>query len=154
MKSQSLKLFAIACVLGLATIFASANSANAQTNLSFETPFDFNVGKDKLSAGKYELRKLNSGKYLLRNAETKVARLVVFDIAASNKASSKAERVIFNRYGKTYFLNGVFDKRGADGREISETNYEKQFRKGTLNREDKLADEKEKLTKVEVKLSK
>jgi hypothetical protein len=70
MKSQSLKLFAIAFVLGLVTIFA-AGSASAQTRSSFETSFDFHVGKEKFAAGKYELQKMEYGKYLLRSVETK-----------------------------------------------------------------------------------
>ncbi len=155
MKSQSLKLFAIAFVLGLATIFASASSAHAQT-LLFNTTFDFHVGKDKLSAGKYEVQKLSVNRYLLRNTETKFARIVIFDITKNNPSASESERLVFNRYGKTYFLRGIFDKRDADGRQISESKFEKQIRTGAANGEDQLAgeDEKKKPSMVEVKLSK
>ncbi|HVE57838.1 MAG TPA: hypothetical protein VNB22_13485 [Pyrinomonadaceae bacterium] len=154
MKSQSLKLFAIAFVLGLVTIFASAGSANAQTLLSFETSFDFHVGKDRLAAGKYELQKMDYGKYLLRNTETRKARLVFFDIPEANKNSDEPQRISFNRYGETYFLRSIFDKPGAEGKQLIESGYEKEVRKGTANKENQLASEGTKPEKVSVNLSK
>jgi hypothetical protein len=154
MKSQSLKLFAIAFVLGLVTIFA-AGSASAQTKSSFETSFDFHVGKDKLSAGKYELQKLDNGKFWLRNLETKKSRIVYFEIAERNNDSSEAaQRVTFNRYGETYFLRSLFEGEKTDGRQIIESSYEKQIRKGAAGRENQLAGDKAKPEKVSVNLSK
>jgi hypothetical protein len=155
MKSQSLKLFAIAFVLGLAAIFASAGSASAQTKLSFETSFDFHVGKDKLSAGKYELQKMDYGKYLLRNVETKKARLVFFEISEANNNSSEPQRVNFNRYGENYFLRSIFERQDAEGKHLLESSYEKQVRrKGTANKENQLASKGTKPEKVSVILSK
>ena len=116
MKSQSLKLFAMAFVLGLVTIFA-AGSVNAQSKLYFETQFDFQLGKDRLAAGKYELFKMSSGKYRLRSVETQKARIVLFDISLQNRDASADERIVFNRYGETYFLRGVFEKQGAEGQQ-------------------------------------
>ncbi len=153
MKSQSLKLFAMAFVLGLVTIFA-AGSANAQTRLSFETSFDFHVGKEKLSAGKYELQKLDFGKYWLRNIETKKSRIVHFEITEGNEASAEAQRVTFNRYGETYFLRSVFEEEKADGKQIIESGYEKQVRKGAAGRNNQLAGDKAKPEKVSINLSK
>ena len=71
MKKQSLKLFAAALVLGIFTVLASANSARAQNVLNFNVPFEFSVGNKTMPAGSYDLRKLNSSRYILRNAETK-----------------------------------------------------------------------------------
>ncbi len=153
MKSQSLKLFAMALVLGLVTVFA-AGSVNAQTRSSFETSFDFHVGKEKLSAGKYELQKMDYGKYLLRSVETKKARIVYFEISESNDASAAAQRVTFNRYGETYFLRSLFEDEISDGKQIIESGYEKQVRKGAAGRDNQLAGEKAKPEKVSVKLSK
>lgn len=154
MKSQSLKLFAVVFVLGLVAVFGVA-SASAQSNLKFEAPFEFHVGKDKLAAGKYSLQKMSYNKFLLRSAETNQARIIVFDMDMSNSASGEAERIVFNRYGETYFLRGVFDKAGADGHQTVESGYEKQVRrKGTATRENQLAGEKTKPEKVSVNLSK
>jgi hypothetical protein len=153
MKSQSLKLFAIALVLGLVTIFA-AGAVNAQTRLRFETPFEFHVGKDKLAAGKYELQKMDYGKYLLRSVETRQARIVIFEITESNNGSLAPERISFNRYGETYFLRSVFDRPEADGKQLIESKYEKQIRKGAADGENQLAGGEKKPEKVSVNLSK
>jgi len=153
MKSQSLKLFAMAFVLGLVSVFGAA-SASAQSKLYFETSFDFHLGKDKLAAGKYELVKMEYGKYLLKSVETKKARIVLFDISLSNNNESADHRMVFNRYGETYFLRGVFEKQGADGHQTVESKFEKQVRNGTADRENQLAGEKSKPEEVSVKMSK
>ena len=153
MKSQSLKLFAMTLVLGLAAVFGVA-SASAQSNLSFEAPFAFHIGKDKLAAGKYSLVKMSYNKFLLRSAETNEARIIIFDMDMNNGNSQEPERIVFNRYEETYFLRGVFDRAGADGHQVIESGYEKQVRKGMATRENQLAGEKTKPEKVSVKLSK
>ena len=152
MKSQSLKLFAIAFVLGLVTIFG-AGSANAQTRSAFETSFDFHVGKDKLSAGKYELQKIEFGKYLLRSVETKKTRIVYFEIAERNTGDGAAQRISFNRYGDTYFLRSIFEEEKTDGKQIIESSYEKQVRKSAESRDNQLADKKGKPEKVSVNIN-
>gem|GEM_PF-3524697 len=153
MKSQSLKLFAMAFVLGLVSIFGAA-SASAQSKLYFEAPFEFHVGKDKLSAGKYELIKMNYGKYVLKSVETQKARIVLFDMALSNNDESANERIVFNRYGETYFLRGVFEKQGAEGHQTFESKFEKQLRGGSPDRQNQLAGEKTKPEQISVKVSK
>ena len=153
MKSQSLKLFAMAFVLVLDAVFSSV-SANAQSKLNFEAPFDFHIGSEKLSAGKYELIRMDYAKYQLRSVETRESRLVLFDVALSNKDEDAAERVVFNRYGETYFLRGLFNKAGAEGQQIFESKYEKQIRKGAGERPNQLAAEKAKPEQVSVKATK
>jgi hypothetical protein len=154
MKSQSLKLFAAALVLGLVSVFGAA-SANAQSRLAFETSFAFHVGKDRLPAGKYELQEMNYGKYLLRSAETKESRIIFFEgRIRSTENSENVERIIFNRYGEIYFLNAVFDRRGVDGREVMASGYEKQVRKGGASRDNQLAEKKAKPEKVSLNLMK
>ena len=150
MKSQSLKLFAMAFVLGLTAVFSSV-SANAQSKLNFEAPFDFHVGSEKLSAGKYELIKLDYAKYQLKSVETQKSRLVLFDVALSNKDENADERVVFNRYGETYFLRGLFAGVGAPGQQTFESKYEKRIRKGAGEVQNQLAGEKAKPEQVSVK---
>lgn len=152
MRSQSFKLSAIGFVLGLVAIFG-AGSAAAQTKLTFETSFDFQVGREKLSAGKYELVKMSYGKYLLKNAATKQAQIVVFDLSSRNSESEPAQRIIFNRYSETYFLRAVFEKRGVDGQQSIESKYENRVRKGLTTRESQLAGDRPQPQKVTVPLA-
>jgi hypothetical protein len=153
MKSQSLKLFAMAFVLGLVAVFSSV-SASAQSRLFFEAPFDFHVGADKLAAGKYQLYKMDYGKYLLKNVETEKSRIVLFDVALSNSDEKADERIVFNRYGETYFLRALFAKPGVLGNQIIESKFEKQIRKGSADRQNQLAGEKAKPEQISVKVTK
>lgn len=143
----------MALVLGLATIFGAAASANAQSKFSFETSFDFHVGKEKLAAGKYELQKMDYNKYLLRSADTKETRIVYFEITEANDSSAAPQRIAFNRYGENYFLRSVFEKPGAEGKQMLESKLERQIRKGGATKEDQLAGGKTKPEKVSVNLN-
>ena len=152
MKSQSLKLFAMAFVLGLVSVFATV-SASAQSKIYFEAPFEFHVGGDTLAAGKYELLKMEYGKYVLKSVETQKGRIVLFDVALNNADESAAGRVVFNRYGETYFLRGLFANQGAAGQETFESKYEKAVRKGSAEKQNQLAEGKMKPEQISVKIS-
>lgn len=150
MKSQSLKLFAAAFVLGLVSIFASASSANAQQKMSFDVPFEFHIGSEKLSAGKYDFQKIGERVFLMRNAADRKSRLVYFESITNGKAETNAEILVFNRYAETYFLNSLFDVRNNPGRRIIETKYEKRVRKAMPENEDKLAGKRRQPEQVSV----
>lgn len=132
MKKQSFKLFALALVLGLFTVLGTASSANAQSVLRFNIPFEFNVGTEKYAAGKYEMKKINSSVFLLRNVEEGKAFLIGTDNDVEQNKNLKFEGIIFNRYGETYFLREIFAHR-AYGREISESKLEKEIRSQESN---------------------
>jgi hypothetical protein len=126
MKSQSLKLFVATLVIG---IFA-VGSAFAQQNLGFEIPFDFQIGEKQFDAGKYEIQKLDIAKYVLKNVETNKSMIIVTDGQVGIENSVKKEKIVFNRYGKTYFLREIYAARGTVGRGLYETKSEKRIRKG------------------------
>lgn len=154
MKSQSLKLFAVAFVLGLITIFASAVSANAQTILSFETSFDFNVGKEKFSAGKYEIKRLEYGRYLLKNTEMKVSMIIITQAQNRKTNEPDSEYLIFNRYGENIFLRRIADRRNAsETNEIFESSYEAKIRKNSKESDEKLARKDKKAEQISINLN-
>ena len=150
MKSQSFRLFAAAFVLGLSLVFASAASVKAQDKISFDIPFEFHIGKDKLAAGRYQFTKIGEKSFSLRNAETGNSRIVVFTAPTGKKGEVSAESIVFNRYGKTYFLNSLYDLRGNLGRQILETGYEKKIRRGTSENDSQLAEKKKMPEQVSV----
>lgn len=152
MKSQSLKLFAAAFILGLVTIFASAVSASAQTVMSFETSFDFQVGKERLAAGKYQVKKLDYGTYLLKNTATKDSIIVKTDFQSDRNDGINNEHLSFNRYGETYFLRQIADRRGVK-QELAESKYEASVRKNRVESEEKLARKDKKPQQISVNLN-
>jgi hypothetical protein len=146
MKMQSLKLFVATMVICLFAV----GSAFAQSNLSFNIPFDFQVGKSKLDAGKYEVKWLDSSKFILKNVETESSSIVVTSGQAGTDISTKTEQIVFNRYGDKYFLRQIFAKQGTTGRELGETKYEKNVRKNLYTAEPNLAKNRAKVEQVTV----
>ncbi|MCD9186452.1 MAG: hypothetical protein LUM44_08460 [Pyrinomonadaceae bacterium] len=152
MKKQSLKLFAVALVLGIFTVLASASQAKAQQVMKFSVPFDFNFGKKELKAGEYELRALSTTNFVLTNKASEENILIVSSFDTKQVAPKDSEMVAFNRYGNTYFLSGIFVNRNQTGRGIYESKLERSIRKG--ENETRLAKNQIKAEKVSVSLSK
>lgn len=152
MKKQSLKLFAAALVLGIFTVLATANSAKAQQVMSFNVPFDFNFGKKELKAGEYELRALSNTNFVLRSKASEENVLIVSNFDTKQVAPKDSEMIIFNRYGETYFLSGIFMNRNQIGRGIYESKLERSIRKGES--ETRLAKNQTKAETVSVSMGK
>ena len=153
MKTQSFKLFAAALVLGLAAVFGTAASANAQDKMTFEVPFAFYVGKDKLAAGKYEIARVSEAGYWLRNVEAGTSSLVRFNLQTPGLDRAESEKVVFNRYGDTYFLRNLYDRAGDIGRGLTESKLEKELRRGGRENQEQLADKKKKPEQVSVNVT-
>lgn len=109
-------------------IFSASAFAQSGDQNSFEIPFSFNVGKDKLPAGKYEVKRVSSSSFLLRNATGDVAVIALSPLTINEKALENAEKLVFNRYGNQYFLRQIFSVRNAAGRGLNESNNEKIIR--------------------------
>lgn len=135
---QSLKLFIAALVVGIAGI----GTAFGQTPLSFEIPFDFQVGKTEMKAGKYELHKMGDKKFVLKNIESNESQFIISDAQVGNEKSVTVEKIVFNRYGETYFLREIYNRRGTVGRELGESKTEKKVRKDYQEKNPQLAKDK------------
>lgn len=129
MARQILKgLTMLMLVVGLA--LASAVAANGQggEKLIAQVPFDFMVGNKTLASGQYHVRAVNSAGDALsiRNADAKDQALCLTDGAGRAKAESKGEaRLVFHRYGNTYFLSQVWMAGSSIGRELRKTRQER-----------------------------
>lgn len=103
-----------------ASVFAQSGDQN-----SFEIPFSFNVGKDQFPAGKYEVKRISSSSFLLRNETGNASVIVLSPLTINEKVSETSEKLVFNRYGNQYFLRQIFALRNAAGRGLNESNNEK-----------------------------
>lgn len=141
MKKQSLKVLAFALILGLAAIFGSANSTFAQTttSVSFDVAFDFQIGKARWTAGRYNLRKI--GDEVFRLSDEKRKRSILIPVTASLDPANalESEKLIFNKYGEQYFLREIYARRRAVGHSINESNSEKQARRRSEAKAETLA---------------
>jgi len=112
------KLFTTAALLA----FLLLPVARAQLNdpMKGNIPFDFTVGSTVLPAGHYTVGALSfgTGVLLLRNSEAKNATIMFRSMAVS-ATSPQTTKLIFHRYGRTYFLSEIWQGLGqSDGRRL------------------------------------
>jgi hypothetical protein len=94
-------------MLGMPVISAgSAGSINA------EIPFDFIVGKVTLPAGQYTVSPLDYNRGLVVRSEDRKSTAMVLTMGVQAKSAKNQTRLVFSRYGNTYFLSQVW--RGYD----------------------------------------
>jgi hypothetical protein len=120
--------------LGIAFIVALAmypTKAHAQImgKLEVDVPFEFHVGNSKLPAGKYVIHTLDDSNLTvmeIRSADGSTS--VLFDVQSvqANSIPAKNE-LIFNKYGKRYFLAKLFDEGNRNGDQVVESGYEKRI---------------------------
>jgi hypothetical protein len=132
MKNQLLKTMSVPLVTLLIVFAGSLVSANAQSNqpLYAQVPFNFVVGDKAMSAGKYSVspQTQDGSALLIRSIKTKESaiRLTGRIQARSNKTNS---RLVFHRYGQTYFLAEVWQTGESTGRVLHASKAERELQK-------------------------
>jgi hypothetical protein len=115
------------CTTGLFAVLACA--LNAQTTTGLATiPFDFQVGKSHLPAGKYVIQE--SGPVLTvrdLNGKNGVSHLTA---PASGKPTSRNPHLEFHRYGDVYFLASVWNPSSLGGHTLPKSKQEKELAAG------------------------
>jgi hypothetical protein len=127
-------LLALLSVLAF-TLCLSPTKAHAQIigGLEVDIPFQFHVGDARLPAGKYYIHPLdNTDLTVMEISSADGSASALFDVrdAETNSAPSKSE-LIFNKYGKSYFLSKVFDAYNPNGSAVGESRYEKKVSQAT-----------------------
>jgi len=126
MKTQIAKGLAMLMVT-LALTAASAVVANGQTTqgLRAQVPFDFVVGDKTLRAGEYHVRALSdAGSPIVIRSENG-DRAIQLSYNAQSKDKQLRAKLVFHRYGNTYFLSQVWMSGEVTGREIPKTRQER-----------------------------
>jgi hypothetical protein len=104
----------IAFIIGFTFIFHGAASAQKDSRIIVEVPFEFTVNDMKFEAGKYIITRLQP------QIESRFMRLLSWDgkkqtiftaVPVSNrKRNAKSEvKLLFNRYANQYYLSGISD---------------------------------------------
>lgn len=123
MKKINIKSFVLSLFFAIIAIF-SGNAVFAQSNnSSVEIPFNFHIGNEMVSAGKYDLRRISPNTFLLSNDSVKI--LAQTPLMIDDKKSATAEKLVFNRYGNEYFLRQIFTVSNSVGRALYESKSEK-----------------------------
>jgi hypothetical protein len=128
MKRQVAKgLTMLMLVVGLA--LASAAVANGQSGrqVTAQVPFDFIVAERTLRSGQYELRNANDAGDVLaiRSADGKSQAMRLTSPVIANGNQDMNAKLVFHRYGSTYFLSQVWLAGRSTGRELAKTKQER-----------------------------
>lgn len=91
--------------LFVCALFMAAVGAVAQEPVRVQVPFDFHVRSQTLSAGTYTVRRANDGQPDLLRIVGDGGSAVL--LTAPVSATSGESRLIFRRYGDSYYLGGV-----------------------------------------------
>jgi len=114
-------------VIGLA--LASAAVANGQSGqqVTAQIPFEFNVGDQALSSGQYQLNNANSAGDVLeiRSTAGKSHTMRLTSPVIANSRQDKKAKLVFHRYGSTYFLSQVWLDGRNTGREFAKSKQER-----------------------------
>jgi hypothetical protein len=124
----------IASVIGVLGLLLVAACANAQTlNVKASVPFDFMVDNVALPAGDYNIQAALNGnsKALVIRKENAGGGKIVLSNAAQSAAASPDTRLVFHRYGDSYFLSQIWTAGNSSGRQIAATPREKELARNT-----------------------
>lgn len=118
-------------VLIVAVAFATAVVAThgqTQTRVSVTIPFEFVVGDKALPAGNYDLTDgVASGAAVrIHNYDERMSVIRLTNTIQPNPDKTRA-RLIFHRYGQTYFLAEVWSGGDREGRALLESKQERQL---------------------------
>jgi hypothetical protein len=121
------KLSFVAVAL-LFSVITTGSCYAQQTALDVKIPFAFQAGNHTLPAGKYRVQRAINGTEVVQrirqvdgNAVTTVQTMLV-----ETKTGNPNPRMVFNRYGNTYFLSQIWTG-DARGRRLLESDHEKEM---------------------------
>ena len=108
----------LSALLGLSLLLATA-SAFAQTiSLKANIPFNFVVNGKTLPAGEYTVKTMGSERTLSIRDSSQTATSLVLANACESMQPADRTKLVFHRYGDSYFLTKVWISGNTSGHEI------------------------------------
>ena len=124
----------ISWMLVAVTIFAVLAGPNvygqSSTKVKASIPFDFRVGSQSLPAGEYSVVPKSPVLVVIRSADGHKSALVMNDAIQASRISADG-KLVFNRYGESYFLSQVWTPGEEIGRKLVQSSAEKEVAGGT-----------------------
>jgi hypothetical protein len=96
---------AFVVVVGMTLL--SGFPALAQNGFDFKMTSSFYAGNAKMPAGTYTLRPIQGEEGVFQLQNSSGSHAVIVETRQSSKASTGGSKVLFNRYDKTDYLEGV-----------------------------------------------
>lgn len=115
-------------ILALAMIVSAAPlaQAQAQARAKANVPFDFNLDQKAMPAGVYEISSLSDKVLVVRNLETRDARLLIESMNVE-AAETPHAKLVFHKCGDEYFLTQIWDGQSRIGIAFPESKREKEL---------------------------
>lgn len=113
-------------ILALALIVSvPMTQAQSHARCRASVPFDFSLDQKSMSAGAYEISSLNENVLVVRNLDTREARLLIESMKVQASEAPHA-KLVFHKYGDQYFLAEIWDGQSQTGIALSESKREKE----------------------------
>ena len=129
---KGLAMVMLLLTLALATAVATANGQGRHA-VAAKVPFEFIVGAKTLAAGQYNMRVIgDAGQALsIQSADAKNRAIRLTNATAPQR--DKRAKLVFHRYGNTYFLSEVSEGGGEGGWQLNKSKQERAMER-ELNR--------------------
>jgi hypothetical protein len=99
---------------------------NAQVTMRGNIPFNFQVGETALPAGEYVIQQAGTSRMLtMRNLDRETGAIMYVVPQSLQAESARNTRLVFHRYGGTYFLSQVWQGRGQNGDALPQSKAER-----------------------------
>ena len=134
MKKQAIRAFVLlSLLLPLSAIYVYAQGGTLIRKVKI--PFDFSVGAKNFPAGVYNVMRVNQEKIMLRlSSEDGGESINIITNPIQAKESSKTGKLIFRRYGETYFLSQIWESDETQGRQLLKSRTERSVERDLAER--------------------
>jgi hypothetical protein len=126
--------------IGLLSLLLSISTfyvyAQGQTLIrKVKIPFGFSVGAKTFPAGVYSVTRVNQDNIMLRlSSEDGGESINIITSPVQAKESPKTSRLIFRRYGETYFLSQIWESDDTEGRQLVKSRTERSVERDLTKR--------------------
>lgn len=127
MTKQVLKVVAMFMLIaGLTAASAAIANGQSQKRLLAQVPFDFNLGDQAVPAGQYDviIPGNTGGALWVLNHNGEPQRMII-GRSAERRGDKTIAKLVFHRYGSTYFLAQAWMSGDSAGCEVAKTKQER-----------------------------
>ena len=116
----------VARILVIGTALAGVVAVNAaDKTITANVPFNFYMGPSVMPPGAYRVDELANGGIVALRTSHSAKAIVTFPV--SGKSESEPPRLVFRRYGETYFLAQIWAADGSLGHALRTSAREKEL---------------------------
>jgi len=136
LKKQAVKAFVLlSLLLPLSAIYVYGQGKTLIREAKI--PFDFSVGAKTFPAGVYSVTRVNQEKIMLRLSSKDGGESInIITSPIQAKEYPKTGKLIFRRYGETYFLSQIWESDEIQGRQLLKSRTERSVERDLTKRGD------------------